>query len=70
MVYKHGNTGNKNALKYSKPLNTTIQVRVIIDDKIKWIKAADSCGMSLSEFVVFTLNSATKSDEEQLTIKF
>ena len=61
MAEKHGNTeklaGNKNAVKTEdEKATSTLVARVRPEDKARWVKAALSCQMKLTEWIIKTLN--------------
>lgn len=57
----HGMTGQRNAAKEGCA-TSYIHARCRPEDKASWIAAAKSEGMKLTEWIVSTLNHATKRD--------
>jgi len=58
---KHGLTGNKNAVKPDdQKAESYIHARCTSSDKARWVKAAQSKKMKLTEWIVSVLNEATK----------
>lgn len=52
--------GNKNALKYPTPVDSSYTFRCHSQDREQWENAAAQVNMHLSEWVVRTLNQAAK----------
>jgi len=56
---RHGNTGNKNAA-VANPKTSTLTVRCDSQDKTDWERAADGKTLTLTSWVIDTLNAASE----------
>ena len=63
MAYMTYNQQNKNAQKYSQPLDAHLHIRCASADKARWVKQAQKEGKKLAEWVVKRLNEKPKKGE-------
>jgi hypothetical protein len=62
MNRKHGMTGKRNAAKdAAEQKSGNVQFRCVMADKNGWVKTAQTEGMTLSAWIIDTLNKAKKS---------
>ena len=52
----HGNTGNRNALKFDEPATSHLHIRIPQSLKAQYVKAAQREGMKLAEWVLRNCN--------------